>query len=181
MRVAPAVRTKGIALRAVALIVAVLAVPLVAAAVPAEAKKYKSTFVAAPSYPESTLAMSVRGNPRARGIATLRVTGSNASRDDGDGLAFDYTLDVYVMDRSVYRSCAPSLREANNRQANLPGKVEHIGLNMSLPASGPFTETIKYRTERFRKLVYCAYTTYVSDDAAMGQLKHDLRKRRKRG
>ena len=165
--------------RAIALIAALVALSL-AAAPPAQAKRYKSTSAAAPSYPHSRLAMSVRGAPRAGGIATLRVTGSNASRDDGDGLAFDYTLDVYVMDRSVYPSCARTQRDANNRLANLPAKVEHIGLNLSVPASGAFAETIKYQTERFRKLVFCAYTTYVVDHAAMGQLKHDLLKPRRR-
>lgn len=165
--------------RALPLLLVALAGVLVTAA-PASAKKYKSTFVASPSYPQSTLAMSVSGKPRARGIATLRVRGSNASRDDGDGLAFDYTLDVYVMDRSVYRSCARSQREANNRQANLPAKVEHIGIGLSVPASGPFKETIKFRTESFRKLLFCAYTTYVVDTAAMGQLKHDLLKAKRR-
>lgn len=165
--------------RATTLLLVALAGLLLTAA-PAPAKKYKSTFVAAPAYPQSTLAMSVSGNPRARSIATLRVSGSNASRDDGDGLAFDYTLDVYVMDRSVFRSCARSQREANNRQANLPGKVEHIGLGLGVPASGPFSETIRFQTESFRKLLFCAYTTYVVDDAAMGQLKHDLLKAKRR-
>jgi hypothetical protein len=163
----------------------VLAAPAVlllalALAGPAGAKKYRSTSVAAPSYPESRLAMSVVGNPRAGGIARLRVSGTNASRDDGDGLAFDYTVDVYVLDRSIYRSCAPSLREANNRQANLPGKVEHIGLGLNAPSSGAFSHTITYRTERFRRLLFCAYTTYVVDDAAVGSLKHDLLKKKKR-
>jgi hypothetical protein len=144
------------------------------------AKKYKSTYKASPAYPESTLAMSVRGKPRAGGIATLRVTGSNASREDANGLAFNYTLDVYVMDRTVFRSCAPSLSENATRISNLPAKVEWIGLSLDLPASGPFQQTIRYRTERFRRLLFCAYTTYVVDTAAVGTLKHDLRKARRR-
>jgi hypothetical protein len=146
----------------------------------APAKAYTSSSKASPAYPESTIAMKVKGKPRAKGIATLVVSGANASRDDGDGLAFDYTLDVYVQDRSVFKGCAATQTEQNRRLATLPGKVEHIGLGESVPASGPFKTTIKYRTEGFRKLVFCAYTTYVVDTAAVGTLKHDLLKRKKK-
>jgi hypothetical protein len=149
-------------------------------AVPAEAKRYRSTTVAAPAYPESRIAMAVKGTPRAGGIATLKVSGSNASRDDGDGLAFDYTLDVFVHDRSVSGTCPRSFREARNRIANLPEKVDHIGIDLNAGSSGPFEQTIQYRTERFRRIMFCAYTTYVTDDAAMGALKHDLARPRRR-
>lgn len=157
----------------------VLVIALLGAA-PAQAGKYRSTSRSAPAYPQSSLTLKVAGTPRAGGIVTLNVSGSNASRDDGDGLAFGYTLDVYVLDRSAYRACAPSLREANNRQANLPGKVEHIGLGLDVPAAGPFRQQIKYQSEGFRRLLFCAYTTYVTDDAALGALKHDLARPRKR-
>ena len=163
-----------------ALALAAAALFALAFAGPAHAKKYTSTSVAAPAYPESSLAMAVKGKPRARGITRLAVSGSNASQDDGDGLAFDYTLDVYVLDRRAFPTCAPSLREANSRLAQLPGKVEHIGFGLSVPASGPFSETITYRAESFRKVIFCAYTTYVIDDAAMGSLKHDLRKAKRK-
>ena len=166
--------------RAVLVLPAVLLTALALAGPAPAQKKYRSTSVAAPSYPESRLAMRVVGNPRARSIATLRVTGSNASRDDGDGLAFSYTLDVYVHDRSVFKTCARSLREANSRQASVPSRTEHIGLGLDVPASGPFSHTIRFETESFRKLIFCAYTTYVVDDAAMSSLKHDLRKARRR-
>jgi hypothetical protein len=152
---------------------AVLAAASIAAPASAAAP-YRSTSKASPAYPGSSLALKVQGKPRAGGIATVRVSGANASRDSGDGLAFDYTLDVYVHDRSVWSTCAPSLREANSRVAQIPGKIEWIGLNLSVPASGPFTTTVKYQTESFRKLMFCAYTTYVVDTAAVGALKHDL-------
>jgi len=58
--------------------------------------------------------------------------------------------------------------------------VEWIGLDLELPASGPFTQTVRYQTERFRRLLFCAYTTYVVDTAAVGTIKHDLRKARRR-
>jgi hypothetical protein len=157
-----------------------LMIAVLAAAAPAPAApKYRSTSKASPEYPGSSIAMKVKGKPRAGGVATLSVSGSNASRDDGDGLAFDYTLDVYVHDRSAWSTCAPTLREANSRVSQLPGKVEWIGLNLPVPASGPFSTTVKYETESFRRLMFCAYTTYVVDTAAVGALKHDLAAKRR--
>ncbi len=166
-----------------AALAAAIALPLAAA--PA-ARAYKSTSVAQPGYESSTLAMKVKGKPRAGRIVTLRVTGSNAlfpvplDPDFPDREPLDYTLDVYVQDRSVYPSCGATVDEQTDRVVNLPDKVDQIGFILDEGPSGPFGHTIRYRAGSKRKLMFCAYTRYsATDDIIRSSLKHNLRRKRR--
>lgn len=145
---------------------------------------YESTSVTQPEYPESRSAMKVVGKPRAGGIVTLRVTGSNAlPPNPGDweySTTTPYKLSVYVHDRSVFSSCPTDAIEENNLIIGLPDKVKWIEGAVEVGDQGPFTHTIKYRSGSARKIMFCAYTTYGSDDAAMSALKHDLKKKKRK-
>ena len=163
---------------------AVLGVTLLASASTAQA--YTSTSVAQPGYESSTLAMTVKGKPRAGRVVTLRVSGSNAlfpvppDPDFPDREPLDYTLDVYVQDRSVYSSCAETVDGQTDRIINLPDKVKQIGFILNEGPSGPFQHTIAFRSGSSRKLMFCAYTRYsATDDIIRSSLKHNLRKKRR--
>jgi hypothetical protein len=146
------------------------------------AHAYHSTFQAQPDYPESSLAIKVLGKPRAGGIVTLQVTGSNKQpvTDWEYSTTTPYKLDVYVHDRSVFSTCPTNQIEENNRIVGLPDKVKWIAGAVEVGDEGPFTKTFKYRSGSARKLMFCAYTSYGSDDAAMSALKHDLPKKKRK-
>lgn len=147
---------------------------------------YKSSYRAQPGYPGSTLAMKVKGKPRVGAIVTLEVTGTNDlfpepfDPDFPDRQPLNYTLDVYVQDRSVYSNCAPDLDAQNDRIITLPDKVSNIAGILDEGPAGPFKKTIKYRAGSSRKIMFCAYTRYsATDDIVMASLKHDLAKKKR--
>lgn len=151
------------------------------------AQAYRSKSVAQPGYESSTLAMTVKGEPRVGRIVTLRVTGSNElfpvppDPDFPDREPLDYTLDVYVQDRSAYSRCAETVDGQTDRIINLPDKVKQIGFILNEGPSGSFKQTIRFRSGSSRKLMFCAYTRYsATDDIIRSSLKHDLRKNKRR-
>ena len=176
----------GLGVRGWSAVAGVLAgTALLAPATPAEA--FKSTYRAQPGYPASTLAMKVRGKPRQRGLVRLNVTGSNRPFPIGFDPDFpgrqplNYTLDVYIQERSAYSNCAPSKTEQNDRIINLPDKVKQVGSLIDIGQQGAFRRTIVFRAGSARKIMFCAYTRYSAvDDIVMGSLKHNLAKKKRR-
>lgn len=163
-------------------IAAALAIPLGLAH---SAQAYKSTYRAQPGHPASSLAMSVKGKPRAGKLVTLTVTGSNQpfpepfDPDFPDRHPLDYTLDVFVQDRSVFPTCAPSETEQIDKLINVPGKVKQIASVLNAGMSGPFKKVISYRSGSPRRIMFCAYIRYSAvDDIVMSSLKHNLAKKR---
>jgi hypothetical protein len=153
---------------------------------PAPAAAYTSASVAQPGYESSTLAMTVKGRPRAGRLVTLRVSGSNAlfpvapDPDFPDREPLDYTLDVYVQDRSVFPSCGETVDDQTDRVINLPDKVQQIGFILEVGPAGPFKRTITFRSGSARKLTFCAYIRYsATDDIIRSSLKHDMRGKRR--
>lgn len=151
------------------------------------AQAYQSKSVAQPGYESSTLAMTVKGKPRVGKIVTLQVSGSNElfpvppDPDFPDRQPLDYTLEVYVQDRSVFSNCAETNDGQTDRIINLPDKVKHIGFLLNEGPSGPFKHTIQFRSGSSRRLMFCAYTRYsATDDIIRASLKHDLRKKKRR-
>ena len=161
---------------------AVLAIPLGLAP---SAQAYKSTYRTQPGHSASSLAMAVKGKPRAGKLVTLRVSGSNQpfpepfDPDFPDRQPLDYTLDVFVQDRTVFPTCAPSETEQIDKLINVPGKVKQIGSVLNAGMSGPFKQSITYRSGSPRKIMFCAYIRYsAADDIVMSSLKHNLAKKR---
>ena len=148
------------------------------------AHAYKSTYRAQPGHPASSLAMSVKGKPGAGKLVTVQVSGSNApfpepyDPDFPNRQPLDYTLDVFVQDRSVFPACAALETDQIDKLINVPNRVKQIGSVLNVGMSGPFRKSITYRSWSSRKLMFCAYVRYsATDDIVMSSLKHDLKKK----
>jgi hypothetical protein len=137
-----------------------------------------STFLPAPAYPKSTLAIKLAGNPRAGRVITLVITGSNAPFEiggPGSGSDLAYQLDAFAQNAKVIRKCPRSFAEELQNEVNLG--ITRIAQGLNEGFSGPFRIPIRVQTSRsVRHIVVCAYSRLVEDDAAVSAL--DLRLRR---
>jgi hypothetical protein len=135
----------------------------------AEAKS--SVYLPAPSYPNSRLAIKVVGKPRAGGIARVVVSGSNAPfADSGVG----YQLDAFAQDGKVLPQCPRSFAAELQNSINLG--VSYIAQGLPEGASGPFDHPLAFRTgPQIRKVVVCAYSRFIDDDAAVSAIPFKLR------
>lgn len=163
---------------------AIVAVALLGSTAPAHA--YTSTFQAQPGHPASTLAMSVTGKPRVGRLVTLTVSGFNApfpepfDPDFPDRQPLDYTLDVFVQDRSVFSTCESAETDQIDRIINLPSRIKHITFNAGVGNGGAFRKTVIYRSWSARRIMFCAFIRYsATDDIVMASLKHDMARKPK--
>jgi hypothetical protein len=129
------------------------------------AKKYKSDYLAAPSYPGSTMKLKVKGNPRAGSRVTLQVSGFNDHTDDS------YYLDVYVAPRTVVKSCPQG---ADNMSSLFIENADVIGDIGTYHIGQTFKHNVLYRSGKATKVIFCAYTERITDDVVVGGLKHDF-------
>jgi hypothetical protein len=129
------------------------------------AKKYKSQYLAAPSYPGSTMTLKVKGNPRAGSRVTLQVSGFNDHTDDS------YYLDVYVAPRTVVKSCP---RSASNMSSLFIENSDVIGDIGTYNVDQTYRHTVIYRSGKAKRVIYCAYAKRIVDDVVVGGLKHDF-------
>jgi hypothetical protein len=143
------------------------ALPADAAAAKPRPKKKASTFQAAPNFPESSMKLKVRGNPRAGSRVTLQVQGSNRV-EDPDG----YYLYAYVAPRSILKSCPQSMDNMRQFFINNDDVVGTLG-TFTLGGGG-YRAPITYRSGRARQVIYCVYVEWIIDGVGVGTLKHDF-------
>jgi hypothetical protein len=147
----------------------------------AEAKPKKaprppqSTFLPAPSFPASTLAIDLVGRPRAGGIVRLSMSGSNAPNEISSGVYTPYSLDVFVQNRKILPTCPRAYNDELNNLINLG--VSRVLFNSSEGDFGPFRIPVIFQSLRkVRKLTACAYSRSVIDDVAVSALQFNLRR-----
>lgn len=148
-----------------ALLAAAVALPLAAPAVTGAARSEQQ---AAPAYPNTRLAIAVKGRPRAGAIATVVVTGAVERRDPPTS----YSLELFVQDPRVIKRCPVSYGAQLNNVINLTRHISQIGRNLNAGDGGRFRIPVKYETGTTRKVQFCAYVRFITDDAAVAGLRH---------
>lgn len=151
-----------------AFLVVALAAATAALALPAATTAARSEQHAAPAYPNTRLAIAVQGRPRAGKVATVVVSGWNEAREPPT----DYSIDLFVQDPRVIKRCPRSYSAELNNVINLGDHVARIGRGLNAGDGGRFRIPIKYQTGSTRRVLFCAYTRFVIDDAAVAALRH---------
>lgn len=149
---------------------------LTAAALSAPALAARSTYQAAPAYPNTRLAIAVKGKPRAGAITTVVVSGWNERREisQGSGSFLDYSLELFVQDRRVLPSCPAAYGRELDNVINLGNRISQIARGVNLGEGGRFRVPVKYQSGSTRKVVFCAYTRVIIDDAAVSALRYEF-------
>jgi hypothetical protein len=139
-----------------------------------------STYVPAPSYPGSSLAIDVAGKPRAGKVVKVTVSGSNAPFEigyPGSGDYLAYQLDAFAQNGKVVPNCPRSFAEELQNEINLG--VARIAQGFPEGYYGPFSTPIRFQTStRVRNIVVCAYSRMIDDDAAVSAIGFKLRRPR---
>jgi hypothetical protein len=137
-----------------------------------------STFLPAPSYPKSTLAIKLVGKPRAGSIIKLVITGSNAPFEiggPGSGDYISYQLDAFAQNAKVVPKCPRSFSEEQQNEVNIG--ITRIAQGLNEGFYGRFRIPIRVQTSRsIRHIVICAYSRLIEDDAAVSALGFTLRR-----
>ena len=141
-----------------------------------------STYLPAPAYPNSKLAIDVAGKPRAGRIATVVISGSNAPFElgyPGSGDYLAYGLDAFAQNGNVLPNCPRTFTEELQNQANLG--ITRIAQGFNEGYYGSFSVPVHFQTSgRVRNIVICAYSRLAYDDAAVSALGFKLRRPRRR-
>ena len=136
-----------------------------------------STFLPAPAYPNSKLAIDVAGKPRAGKVVKVTVSGSNAPFEigyPGSGDYIAYQLDVFAQNGKVVPNCPRSFTEELQNSINLGDS--RVAQGFPEGYYGPFATPIRFTTSgRVRNVVVCAYSRLIDDDAAVSALGFKLR------
>src|SRR4051812_16407287 len=148
---------------------------LALAAVGALAWPAASGGTSAPQYPASKLSISISKAARASSVVNVTFTGTNALFTEGAPIT--YSLAAFVQSRSALPSCPASYDEEFNNYVNLGGRsIIMIATNLNEGVQGPFRYKVKYRSGPTRRIVVCAYSRLITDDAAYAQLRKTLRR-----
>jgi hypothetical protein len=146
----------------------------------ATAQARGSVYLPSPSYPNSSLAIKALGKPRAGGIVKVVVSGSNAPFEagfPGSGDYISYQLEAFAQNGNVLPNCPRSFAEELQNEINLG--VARIAQGLNEGFYGPFAIPIRFRTApRVRRVVVCAYSRLIDDDAAVSALGFKLRRGR---
>jgi hypothetical protein len=130
-----------------------------------------STYLPAPAYPDSKLAIDLAGKPRAGKVVKVRVSGSNAPFSTGE---VAYQLDVFAQNGKVIPNCPRSFGEELQNEINLG--IARIAQGFPEGNYGPFSTPIRFQTSaQIRNVVVCAYSRFIDDDAAVSALGFKLR------
>lgn len=136
-----------------------------------------STYLPAPSYPNSRLAIDVAGKPRAGKVVKVKVSGSNAPFElgyPGSGHFLAYQLDAFAQNGNVVPNCPRSFSEELQNSINLG--VTRIAIGLPEGYYGRFATPIRFQSSgRVRNIVVCAYSRMITDDAAVSALGFRLR------
>jgi hypothetical protein len=119
-----------------------------------------------PLYPGSVLHVSVTGSLIAGKLLTITATGTNAP--DSQGVPIDYGLNLILVDPSKLPGpCFPSFNTELTEITDNPDAGRLLTfetLNEGL--SGPFTIPLYFTPAGSGSLLVCAYSMFVTDDAA---------------
>jgi hypothetical protein len=130
-----------------------------------------STYLPAPAYPNSKLAIDLAGKPRAGKVVKVRVSGSNAPFSSGE---VAYQLDVFAQNGKVIPNCPRSFAEELQNEINLG--IARIAQGFPEGNYGPFSTPVRFQTaSQIRNVVVCAYSRFIDDDAAVSALGFKLR------
>lgn len=158
--------------------VAICGVALTLLAGTAHAKA--STYLPAPAYPSSKLAIDLAGKPCAGKVVKVTVSGSNAPFEigyPGSGDYLAYQLDVFAQNGKVVPNCPRSFTEELQNEINLG--VARIAHGFPEGYYGPFSTPIRFQTSgQVRNVVVCAYSRLIDDAAAVSALSFKLRQPR---
>ncbi len=119
-----------------------------------------------PGYPGSVLHVAVSGPLGPGQVLTITGTGTNALANPSLGVPISYGLDVFAVDASRLSACDQSenaeLTDVTNTGAGRLLTFESLNEG----PSGPFSIPLKFTPGGPGHLLVCAYTVYVTDDAA---------------
>lgn len=119
-----------------------------------------------PAYPGSTLKVSVSGPLQAKKVLHITATGTNAP--DSFGTPISYGLDLIVVDPSILPGpCNVSESAELTAITNVPDGGRLLTYDtLNEGDSGPFRITTPYEPGGSGPLRVCAYSVFVTDDAA---------------
>jgi hypothetical protein len=124
-----------------------------------------------PDYPGSTVHVAVTG-PRQQGkTLTIVATGSNAA--DGLAVHISYGLEVIVVDPALLHGpCLPSYEAELTDVTNNPQAGRLLTFDdLNEGDSGAFRIPLRFTPGGHGPLLVCAYSLYITDDAAHGSAK----------
>src|SRR3954452_21665936 len=148
----------------------VAALVLISALASPSAIAAESTGGPSPQYPGSRLSISISKAARASSVVTVTFKGTNAQFTEGAPIS--YALTAFVQARSALPKCPASYDEELNNFANLGGRsIIRIATNLNEGVQGPFSYKAKSRAGPARRIVVCAYSRLITDDAAYAQLR----------
>ena len=160
---------------AAAMVMALLVHSATALAVTAERG---SVFVPAPSYPNSKLAISLVGQPKAGKVVRVVVSGSNDPFEigyPGSGDYLAYQLDAFAQNGKVLPNCPRSFAESLQNSINLG--TARIAQGLPEGYYGPFSTPLAFQSSRkIRDIVVCAYSRMITDDVVVSALRFKLRR-----
>ena len=147
---------------------------------PVTAKKFPSDYLAAPNFPESTMKLKVKRNPRPGTRVRVKISGFNRSGpiSPGSSIVYDYDLYLYVANRRVIAQCPQGYDEMRNNFINNSDAIADLG-SVYLGEGGAYSKTFTYLSGQAKKVIYCAYVRWIIDDVVVGALKHNFPKPRK--
>ena len=136
-----------------------------------------STYLPAPAYPNSKLAIDVAGKPRAGKVVKTTISGSNAPFEvgfPGSGDYIAYQLDAFAQNGNVIPDCPRTFTEELQNEINLG--IARIAQGFTEGYYGGFSLPVRFQTSRrVRNIVICAYSRLITDDAAVSALGFRLR------
>ena len=136
-----------------------------------------STYLPAPAYPNSKLAIDVGGKPRAGKVVKTTISGSNSPFEagfPGSGDYIAYQLDAFAQNGNVLPNCPRTFAEELQNEINLG--IARIAQGFTEGYYGGFQLPVRFQTSRrVRNIVVCAYSRLITDDAAVSALGFRLR------
>jgi hypothetical protein len=122
----------------------------------------------APAYPGSVVHVSVSGPLQAGKVLTITATGANTAQTALGGPALDFGLDLIVVDPQILKGpCEVSEQKELTDITNVPDGGRLLNFDdLNEGSSGPFRISQPYEPAGFGPLLVCAYSKYVTDDAA---------------
>ncbi len=122
----------------------------------------------APDYPGSVLHASVTPPAIEGRPIDIVATGSNQISNPALGVNLNYGLDVYVVDPTKLPGpCQTSDSAESTNIANNSGSGRQLTFEqLNEGISGPFSITVPFTPEGTGLLLVCAYSEYLTDDAA---------------
>jgi hypothetical protein len=122
-----------------------------------------------PAYPGSVVHVSVSGPLQAGKVLTITAAGTNAA-DNQLGVPISYGLELIVVDPEILKGpCEVSEEKEISDITDVPNSGQLLNFSdLNEGPSGAFKITQPYEPGGFGPLLVCAYSKFVTDDAAYG-------------